>query len=171
MGLRDKYKDKAENRGFKALELNEGNVVAIFNRCLTKSDGSPVLTSMLFPPSSGYLPSDKLHFLKFQKDEMLKDKKTLEYMFGQLQVVHSQKSTLSMDDFFKNYAGSEWTHDKSSLMELLFLANCEEVDLIAPFNAFRNDTTNFAKPIKPTLSPKDVNFDKWWEEHKSEWED
>lgn len=153
-------------------ELNEGNVQAIFNKCLATKDNSAVLTSDLFPAGFGYasLIGKKRHSFNFDKDMILKNKANIQYLFGQLASVHTQKSTLTIDDFFKNYSDQNWTEQKASLMQLLYLGNCSKINLIFPFNANKDDTTRFVSTIKSTLSPKDPNFSEWWEQHKAEWE-
>jgi hypothetical protein len=42
---------------------------------------------------------------------------------------------------------------------------------IHPFVKQSNTATISRLLVKPTLSPKDPNFEAWWAEHKSEWED
>ena len=59
MGLKDKMIKKAaeieERRPqFTPLELNEGNVQAIFNRCLATENTKEMSGGILFPPSHGY---------------------------------------------------------------------------------------------------------------------
>lgn len=164
-----KIKQKDEGN-FKPLDLTEGNVQAIFNRCLATKDSSSALRSDLFPAGLGYLDIGKRHAFEFDKEIILKNKSSLKYLFGQLASVHTPKKILTVEDFLKNYLGQNWTSEKATLMQLLYLGNCPKIDLIFPFNAKQNNTTHFVSSIKPTLSPKDPNFPAWWEEHKSEWE-
>ena len=53
MGLKDKlkkYNEEHKDNGFHPLELNEGNVQAIFNRCVSKDYSSEKLFSDIFVP-------------------------------------------------------------------------------------------------------------------------
>lgn len=153
-------------------ELNEGNVQALFNKCLATKESSSTLLSDLFPAGFGYgnMVGAKRHFFNFDQEILLKNKKTIQYLFGQLQVTHEPKESLSIDDFWKNYSGQNWTTQEVILRYLLYLGNCSKINVIYPFNAHKNDTTKFVSTINPTLSPKDPNFPAWWEEHKREWE-
>lgn len=151
-------------------ELNEGNVQAVFNRCLAK-EGVPVLTSNLFPTILGNHQKVGYGAYDFDKNAILTNKANIQYLFGQLHSVHTKKDILTIEDFLENYLGKRWTTERATLLELLYLGKCSEIDLINPFNARKNNTTRFMNMIKPTLSPKDPNFPEWWEKHKSEWEE
>ena len=168
MGLKDKMLKKAreieERRPqFTPLELNEGNVQAIFNRCVSKDYSSEKLFSDIFVPRS------ELRTVFFYKNNILQNKQSIQYLFGQLAGVHEGKQILSIDEFFKKYTGEQWTFDKSFLMNFLYLGRCNEINCILPFNK-KNDSSIIEQAIKPTLSPKDPNFPAWWEAHKAEWE-
>ena len=157
---------------FKPQELTEGNVQALFNRCLAK-DGLPVLTSLLFPTILGNMERNDYGAVDFDKDAILKNKLTIAYLFGQLNAVHASQDKnmpLTIENFSLNYSGVVWSENERTLLELLYLGKCAEIDLIHPFNAHKNNTTHFMSDIKPTLSPKDPAFPAWWEAHKAEWE-
>ena len=170
VGLRDKYAKRDAEQGFKPLELNEGNVQAIFNRCLA-TNATPkedISKSIIFSRIRGYTPEDEIAF-RFDRKQLLDNKKNIHYLYGQLKNTHQQKSTLSLDEAFYNYSRIKWADSKSHLLELLYLGSTNENLFIAPFDAKTNSTTFISKSIKPTLSPKDPNFPAWWEEHKAEW--
>ena len=78
---------------------------------------------------------------------------------------------MSIDEAFYNYLGKIWANSKASVLELLCLGCTYENTLIAPFSAETNSTSCAYELTKPTLSPKDPSFPKWWEENKAEWED
>jgi hypothetical protein len=162
-------KNKSETKKtFIPIDLNDGNVQAIFERCLAKPESKETSYSQLYVKQLGYEKEDS--GLYFDKTAILSNRKTFEYLFGQLDVVHCQQVTLKVEDFFKNYDGSQWTHDKGSVMKLIYLGACEEINMLNMFIA-KTNTTSVRDFYKPTLSPKDPNFPAWWEEHKSEWED
>lgn len=162
-------KNRERGEHFTPCDLNEGNVQAIFNRCLPVP-GCPEVCCELFPPVLGYSSKDYRSAYGFDEKAISANKKNIQYLFGQLLSVHIKKDILTMDDFSKNYLGETWVSDKAYLLELLYLGNCSGVDLIHPFNARKNDTTRLILPITPTLSPKDPAFPAWWEAHKGEWE-
>ncbi len=157
---------------FKPLDLNEGNVQAIFNRCLAKDSTSDdeCFNSILFSRTLGYKPSDEL-LIHFDKQKLLANKKSINYLYGQLRCSHQKMNALSIDEAFYNYQGNIWTQNKAHLLEFLHLGCTDgEISLISPFIA-NTKSANFDTTIKPTLSPKDPNFPEWWEKHKSEWEE
>ena len=162
-------KNRERGAHFTPCELNEGNVQAIFQRCLPVP-GCPEVSCELFPPVLGYSSNDYRSSYGFDEKAISANKKNIQYLYGQLHSVHSKKDVLTMDDFSGSYLGETWASDKAYLLELLYLGNCSGVDLIHPFNARKNDTTRFILPIKPTLSPKDPAFPVWREEHRAEWE-
>lgn len=180
MGLKDKMIKKAaeiaERRPqFTPLELNEGNVQAIFNRCVSKDYSSEKLWSDI------WLPTERtdLRTIFFVKDIVLKNKKSIQYLFGQLAAVHERKTHLTINEVSQTYTGSQWTtqqshlqpNEQSPLMEFLYLARCNKINCILPFSERTRDAAIIDTDIKPTLSPKDPAFPAWWEAHKGEWED
>ena len=144
MGFLNK-KPIIKSEGFRPLELNEGNVQAIFNRCLAK-EGTPkenISKSILFSRTMGYNPRDEL-VINFDKKTLHANKQSIDYLYGQLMLSH-QKT------------------------ELLHLGSTNETDKISIFNA-KTNTAELNLTQIPTLSPKDPAFPAWWEAHKSEWE-
>ncbi len=173
MGLKDKMLKKSseitnQRSAFTPLELNEGNVQAIFNRCLAKDDTTEKVSSILYYKELGYEKEDL--GISFDKVNLIANKKSIEYLYGQLASVHDNQTIMKVEDFAKSYLGHTWTTDKASLMQLIYLGSSKSEKLLTLFNAKFNGTSLYA-PIKPTLSPKDPNFPAWWEEHKAEWEE
>lgn len=176
MGLKDKMLKKAreieERRPqFTPLELNEGNVQAIFNRCLATDETSKdnVSRSILFSRTLGYKPRDEIVFY-FDRNKLLANKANIEYLYGQLKCSHQKLRDISIEASFYNYSGTKWTNNKAHLLELLYLGCTDEIDFISPFNAKTSSAVFAPNEIKPTLSPKDPAFPAWWEAHKAEWE-
>lgn len=158
---------------FKPIELNEGNVQAIFNRCLVNKNSKNISTTILFSEIMGYSKENEV-VINFDKDILLENKSNIEYLYGQLNVIHTEankRKRLSVNDFKTDYVGNVWSQSKSSLLELLYLGINSVSSLGYPFSKVDGDTTIISRDIKPTLSPKDPNFPAWWEEHKSEWEE
>lgn len=151
-------------------ELNEGIVQEIFNRCLaTKNTKEPAIAT-LFPTALGYKSgSEKL--IQFDKDILLKNKKSIEFLFGQLHKIHNPDGVfqMSIDDFNTTYQNKHWSTDKATLLKLLYLGVSSKTHFISSFTA-ETSTSMISPQIKPTLSSIDPNFPAWWEEHKAEWE-
>ena len=161
---------KAKANSFLPIDLNEGNVQAIFNRCLAK-EGTPkenISKSILFSRTMGYNPRDEL-VINFDKKTLLANKQSIDYLYGQLMLSHQKTETLTIDKAFYNYQGKKWTQNKAHLLELLHLGCTNDTDKISIFNA-KTNTAELNLTQIPTLSPKDPNFPAWWEAHKAEWE-
>ena len=158
------------NLNYVALELNEGNVQAIFDRCLAKegSKADDTTASSLYFSSLGWDKEDD--GLLFDKERIRQNRKAIEYLYGQLKPIHERQSILTLVDMVKTYQGATWASDRSYLMQLLYLGSSDELTILNPLVAKWNGT-NLNTPIKPTLSPKDPVFPAWWETHRGEWED
>ena len=157
---------------FKPQELNEANVQAIFNRCLAKKDTISIARAQLFLINMGYGGNEDIP-IHFDKDLLLKNKRNIEYLYGQLYSVYAgTHSTVdrSIESFSKTYLGNNWTREYAHILKLLYLGATSEWPINIPFIKERNDTTRISRHITPTLSPKDPAFPAWWEEHKAEWE-
>ena len=156
-----------------ALDLNETNVQAIFNRCIAK-EGTPedqCFNSILFSRLRGYSP-DAERIVVFDREKMLANKNNIQYLYGQLKNVHAGNDTLQINEAFLTYSGTHWTTNKGVLLEFLYLGGTnDEHPLICIFDSKTNSTELNMNNITPTLSPKDPAFPAWWEAHKSEWEE
>lgn len=161
----------AESNKFKPQELNEANVQAIFNRCLAKADSKHISAGSLFPPSHGYAQGAE-RVIQFDLDLLLKNKKSIKYLYGQLHLVHTSQTgkRVTIDDYNMTYTGNHWTRDKTTMLQFLYLGVTAAINTVLPFNA-EDSTSILNPPITPTLSPKDPAFPAWWEAHKGEWED
>ncbi len=162
--------DTVQTYPFCVSELNEGIVQEIFNRCLANKHTKQIATSALFPTALGYKSSSE-KLIQFDKDLLIKNKKAIDFLFGQLHRVHNPNGSfkMSIDDFNTTYQNTHWTSDKSALLKLLYLGVTPEVLAISPFSA-ATSLSVITPQVKPTLSPEDPNFTEWWEEHKVEWE-
>ena len=150
------------------MDLNEGNVQAIFERCLAKEDSKEGILSEFTSTIIGF-KEDEVGLVTFDKNEFFANKRKINYLFGQLQAVHTKSQRLSVLDFLMVYSGKKWTTDRITLMKLLYLGATEEQPTIDFFEP-ENFTTSIYPIVKPTLSPKDPAFPEWWEQHKAEWE-
>lgn len=165
VGLRDKYAKRDAEQGFEPLELTEGNVQAIFNRCLKTAETKEIEYATLFREDLGYEKTEiPVHF---DKKRLKTNEKAIRYMFGQLAVVHKGKFTITEDEGTIKYDGSRWTANSGIRAMLLHIA--AGAHIMTPFVA-KEQRAGLIK-LSPTLSPKDPNFPAWWEAHKAEWED
>ena len=73
---------KAKANLFLPIDLNEGNVQAIFNRCLATTSSKERVPVVLFPVIFGYQPEDEI-LIQFDKEIYLENKKSIEYLYGQ----------------------------------------------------------------------------------------
>lgn len=162
---------KAKADLFLPIDLNEGNVQAIFNRCLGKEGSKEFSYATLFPTTHGYELGDEIQ-IQFDTAALVENKRTIEYLFGQIQEAHRTKrpNDLTADDFNTTYLGNHWTDDKGILLKFLYLGVSPKTLCISPFMK-KTDTAIMAPAVTPTLSPKDPAFPSWWEAHKGEWAD
>lgn len=175
MGLKDKlkkYNEKLAKNPFHPIDLTEENVQTYFDKCLATNDTpkEDISRSILFSRTLGYKIEDEFVFL-FDKNKLLVNKKSINYLFGQLKSFHNKKEEMSIEEAFYDHSGKKWTNHKAYVLELLCLGCTHETLLLSPFNAETNSAVISSDIIPSTISPKDPNFPQWWEEHKAEWED
>ena len=93
--------------------------------------------------------------------------KNVRYLLGQLYTLHKAEFFLHLSDVLKKYNGYLWSKEKIAGIFLLLLG-------IGTGNVTPPEAENMRSllngDIEPTLSPKDPNFPKWWEQNKSKWE-
>ena len=158
--------------GFSPIELSEGNVQAIFNRC-PASDETPIAdrtASILFYDWTK--PLDQQDTMPFSKSALDKNLKNIRYLFGQLEIMRTHKENpiiIIPKDIQRRYDGELWTGGRATVVRLLYLGNMSS--LLGNFDVPKPKPTTALFKVAPTLSPNDPNFPEWWEKHKSEWED
>ena len=104
--------------GFKALELNEGNVQAIFNRCLATGSTTEYIKSILQQKKFGY--QEDSNPILFDKKKLLENLKHIRYLYGQLATTHEHSNTISIekdnvDNVMTNYTRNIWTENKRNI--------------------------------------------------------
>ena len=154
-----------KHEGFQPLDLNEGNVQAIFNRCLAKEGEATTYAQILQKALAGK-DSD---LIEFSKERIIASSKNISYLLGQLKGVHERARLIPLEYGIIKYGGEKWTTNADILFKLYELGT---VNLNVTSFSLQKDkslATDISK-IKPTLSPKDPNFPAWWETHKGEWE-
>ena len=153
---------------FEPLELNEGEVQAIFNRCLAKEGEGNITYAQVLQTALAGKQSD---LVRFSKERIKANSKNISYLFGQLAGVHEQARVIPLEYGIINYKGEKWTTGADVLLKLYELGM---VNLnVNPFSLQKDKSlaTNISMNKRPTLSPKGPDFPAWWEAHKGEWED
>ena len=170
MGLFAEKAKKLNHDQFKPLELTEGNVMTIFNRCLATEDTTDYLKSILYQKEWGH--AEDSNPILFDKKKVVNNLKTIRYLYGQLLTTHKHSNTIntskeSPHNSMTNYKGEIWTDKQGIIMQFFHLGVV--TNTIYPFNP--NGNSIFQNiGIQPTLSPNDPDFAEWWEAHKGEWE-
>ena len=154
---------KAE--GFHPIDLNEDNVQAIFNRCLSNGGEETTYAQVLQKALSG----KESDLVKFSQAKITENSKNISYLLGQLKGVHKKERLMLLEYGIMNYNGKKWTTSPGILLKLYELGMVNYN--LTPFSVQENKSllTDISS-IKPTLSPKDPAFPAWWEAHKGEWE-
>ena len=164
MGFLNK-KPVIKQEGFQPLELNEGNVQAILNRCLATKDSVDFIGATLFTKEAGFSENSKQ--IVFDKKVIFKNKTTIAYLYGQLHDV-SYSEIITVSSAAIDYKSKVWTKDIGVILNFLHLGYATK--MFRPFIKTESSTAAVLLPILPTLSPKDPAFPAWWEEHRAEWE-
>lgn len=156
--------------GFRPLDLNEGNVQALFNRCVATESTTEYIKSVLYPKEFGH--EQDSNPILFDKGKLLESLKQIRYLYGQLATTHKKTNTINTgknnaSPVTMNYQNDVWTDNQGVLLMFFHIGvgSCT----IFPFS--KNGNSMFQNVgIQPTLSPKDPGFPAWWEAHKGEWE-
>ena len=160
-------KNRERGEHFTPCDLTEGNVQAIFHRCLAKETSSEKTSSILFYREFGYEKDDI--GIGFDKAALRANRKNIEYLYRQLAAVHEFENIIRIEDFGKSYLGRKWTDEQGSMLRLIYLGSAQSEKILNHFDAEYNGASFYAL-IRPTLSPKDPAFPAWWEAHRGEWE-
>lgn len=145
---------------FTPIELTDENVQKIFDECLVDEKNENRMIVLLYEESI----YDKLYF---DFDRIKAYKKNITYMYGQLKVAHLSEQKIQLPNLAIKYNEKSWVKNKVSLMKFIYLGIA--TSQISEVSKAYQNVLNLH--IKPTLSPLDPNFESWWAEHKSEWED
>lgn len=152
------------HEGFEPLELNEGNVQAIFNRCLKSSETKEIEYVALIKKDLGFEETETP--VHFDKGKLETNKQAIKYLFGQLELVHKGSFSVNLDTGIIKHDGTRWTANDAIRRMFFYLG--AGAHIMSPFIP-EGYKAGLIK-LSPTLSPKDPNFPAWWEAHKSEWE-
>lgn len=104
------------------IDLSEDNVEGIFLRCLTgpnskQEDAIPV---QLMLAHNGFEKGDNPIFFDMKKVNECKE--LIDYMFGQLEVIHNSKfRVVDVDTLNKKYDGTIWASKPAHVLQLCYL--------------------------------------------------
>ena len=171
MGFKDRKIIRHE--GFEPLALNEGNVTAIFNRCLAseeeKQSFGKYLELQILKPR---LTEKESEIVFISAERAKKNKQSIHFLLGQIKNVHGKLPVISLNEGLVKYDDTSWTRDYNVLFQLYALG--QSVGCFSDFSRLKQNpnliAATKASDLTPTLSPKDPNFPAWWEAHKAEWE-
>ena len=145
------------------IELNEENVLKIYNECLMKKKlsnflSSDLLSVKIFTKSSCGKDSPEIYFSKAKIKEY---GDAIEYMYGQLYDVHHGIPELFPSGAYLDYNTNFWTKNQSAITSFFYLGVANIT--IMPFS-ISPKTHQLAVElidIVPTLSPNDPKFSAW----------
>lgn len=148
------------------IELNEENVLKIYNNCLMKKTlfnchSSDLLPVKIFTKSSCGKDSPEICFNKSKVEEY---KAAIEYMYGQLYEVHHGEYSITKEKFLEpadgllNYINQRWTNDQKTLMSFYYLGVAAIVIMPFIIDPITHRLGVDLIDITPTLSPNDPNF-------------
>ena len=164
-------------KSFTPLDLNEGNVQAIFNRCLAKADAA-ISFGKIYEEEVGVNQEEVLNALGWKSPEILvqfsekikANSKEISYLFGQLKGVHVRDELMEFQYGIFTYQDKKWTADISVLGHFYELGAANNTITHSTSQDDEKTLLIDLSHITPTLSPKDPAFPAWWETHKAEWE-
>lgn len=151
------------NSDFKPLDLNYLAVTSLFKKCLATESSSECIPAQFQQIKQGYKEDSPL--VLFDAKAFQENKQKIDFILGQLLDVHQgPNNIITINSLFKKYNGELWTTDGVTLIKLIHLALANSsIDYFVPPN---NEST-FLEIIEPTLSPKDPNFQSWYEQNKA----
>ena len=141
--------------------LNATYVTALFKDCLIKDISRESITAILFQKQYGF-PEDSRPIF-FDKELVQFNKKTINYVLGQLKDVHTQQPFTSIDSVVSKYDDTIWTNNRNVVIAFLHLALA--AGAISPINA-KNSQINFLKDLMPTVDVFDPNYSEWYRNNK-----
>lgn len=144
------------------LDLSRQVVKNVFTGCLAHSLTKSIVYCGLFKKENGFSADSKP--IEFDEERLRSFSKIIQGMFGQLADAHQHAMFISPSTIQKKYDGTVWLTSRQCLIEFFHL--CTAVGILGPLNS--QNTAPILKEIYPTLSPKDPNFEAWYDEHRSE---
>lgn len=144
------------------IELNEENVLRIYNECLMKKKlskflSSDLLSTRIFTKKSCGKDSPEIHF---SKEKIKEYGDAIEYLYGQLYDVHHGISKLLPSGASLDYKNNFWTKNQSTLMSFYYLGVANITIMPFEIDPESKQLVVDLIDIPPTLSPNDPNYKK-----------
>jgi len=142
------------------IELNEENVMQIYNDCLLTEKDLPIeekdiLKTQIFTAEACGQDSPVIVF----KTQKIKEyENAIEYMYGQLGIVHSKSKVITPSMGVINYNANFWTKDNRVLTALYYLGVANITIMPFVMNLVSKELESDLIGIKPTYSPNDPKF-------------
>ena len=141
------------------LDLSRKQVANIFEVCKEQFCSIKVTYCVLFKKENGF--KDNSRPVAFDADKLDSYRGTILYMFGQLEDIHKKREITSPATISKKYDGTTWLTSRQGLIELLCLGTA--IGILGPLKP--DNTMPIIKPIYPTISIDDPNFNNWFIEN------
>lgn len=110
-----------------------------------------------YTPEAGYPKLPPPVF--FKQDKLEEFKSQILFLFGQLQDMHDQNSSISAKSAIVKYNTTiPWTKNPQLVLEFLSLGSA--INLVTPFLEKYKKAGLYS--IEPTLSPEDPNYKEWF---------
>ena len=115
-------KPAIRQESFRPLELNAGNVQAVFDRCLYTMDSQNRVEAHPFYQRLGYSEEEQDKVIYFNQDIPLKTKRVFSIPSARRLPFtgERQNSAQAMGDFMTAYFGNNWINDRICLLQPLY---------------------------------------------------
>ena len=166
----DRLKSLRNARGFRPIELTEGNVNSIYDRCLAteKTSKEDIVGKYLFTKNAGFEDDSGLFYMS--KTQLQNNRSEILYLLGQLYDIHvTDDGFIYLKNFSLNYNKLPWFETskvdevQKTIFNLISLGTAAENERGCPLisNIIRDKAACMAAEIMPTLSPNDPKFEEW----------
>lgn len=148
------------HRNLDFLELNQKNVVALYEKCLIpeedigKNPHDEIRTKIFTTESCGKDSPEVV----FSAEKIDIESMNIEYMIGQLKVAHDGLSGFTLQMGFINYKNQPWTKDNTTLMALYYLGVGSRILPIFRKIKDTNQIASTTNDVIPSYPPNDPDF-------------
>ena len=143
--------------------LNATYINALFKDCLIKDTDRQHIAAVLFQKEQGFNEDSRPIF--FDKEIVDNNKKTIDYVLGQLKDVYEGKNSTSMKTVVNKYDNTIWTENRNVIVAFLHLALA--AGSISPLNA-KTGRIDFIEALMPTKDVFDAEYGNWYSQNKEE---
>lgn len=146
---------------FTPIDLSEENIIKLIQSCMLTNNTKTVMNISLQTKDGGFEKDGDP--VKFDFDKVKEQEKEIQFLFGQLALVHLDHKILKPGLSFRKYTGEDWTKNKGLLITFLHLGIGAKA-----ISYFVKDLGGsfVSADVVPTLSPIDPNFKIWFEKYE-----